>query len=396
MQESLATEHSGELVANALEEFLDRSAVADEGGAHLEAARWDGAESGLDVVWNPLNEVGGVLVLHVADLVLDFFHGDLAAVDGGAGEVAAVAEVAGGHHVLGVEDLLGELWHGDGTEGVCATAGERCEADHEEVETRERNHVHGELAQIAVELTWEAQASGDARHDSGDEMVEIAVARVVELECAHADVVQRFVVDAERLVGVLDELMNRESRVVRLNDGVGHLGRWDDGEGGHHAVGELLADLADEKRAHASARSTTERVGDLEALKAVAALSLATDNIEDLVDKLSTLRVVALGPVVAGARLTEHEVVWTEELAEWTRTDSIHGPGLQVDEDRTWDVLVAGSLMHVLVGLVLALVGWHEWQMAYLIEVDVHALELKVRRAIVPAVHQCVARLNHM
>jgi hypothetical protein len=69
-------------------------------------------------------------------------------------------------------------------------------------------------------------------------------------------------------------------------------------------------------------------VGDLEALKAIAALSLATDDIEDLVDKLSTLSVVTLGPVVAyfvllvslfwrGVNLTstalaEDEVVGTE------------------------------------------------------------------------------------
>ena len=61
------------------------------------------------------------------------------------GEVAAVAEVAGGHHVLRVEDLLGQLGDGEGTEAVCATAGEGCEADHEEVETWEGNHVDGQL-----------------------------------------------------------------------------------------------------------------------------------------------------------------------------------------------------------------------------------------------------------
>jgi len=40
-------------------------------------------------------------------------------------------------------------------------------------------------------------------------------------------------------------------------------------------------------------------VGDLEALKAVATLGLSSHNIEDLVDKLGTFCVVALGPVVA-------------------------------------------------------------------------------------------------
>ena len=359
MQEGLAPEHGGELVANALEELLDRGAVTDEGGAHLEATRRDGAEGGLDVVGDPLDEVGGVLVLDVADLVLDFLHGDFAAVDGGAGEVAAVAEVAGGHHVLRVEDLLRELGDGDGTEGVRATAGEWGEADHEEVKTWEGDHVDGELAQITVELPREAQAGSDARHDCGDEMVEVAVRWVVELEGAHADVVERLVVNAEGLIGVLDELVDGESRIVRLNDGIRHLWRWDDGEGGHHAVGELLADLADEKRSHTGTSAPAERVGDLKALEAVAALGLAADDIEDLVDELGTFGVVALGPVVAGTGLTEDEVVRAEELTEWAGTDSVHGAWLQVDEHGAWDILVAGSLQHGSVGLVLASLRRH-------------------------------------
>ena len=39
MQERLALEHGGELVGDALEEFLDGGGVADEGDGHLEACR---------------------------------------------------------------------------------------------------------------------------------------------------------------------------------------------------------------------------------------------------------------------------------------------------------------------------------------------------------------------
>ena len=178
MQESLATEHSSELVTDTLEELLDGGGVADEGGGHLETTWGDGAESGLDVVGDPLNEVGAVLVLDVAHLVLDFLHGDLTAEDGGAGQVAAVAEVRSSHHVLGVEHLLGQLGNGDGTEGVCATAGQRSEANHEEVETREGNHVDSQLAEIRVELTGESKAGGDTGHDSRDQVVQVTVGGV--------------------------------------------------------------------------------------------------------------------------------------------------------------------------------------------------------------------------
>jgi hypothetical protein len=264
--------------------------------------------------------------------------------DGRASEVATVAEVGSSHHVLGVEHLLGQLGNGDSTERVSTTAGQGSEADHEEMETRERNHVDSKLAEVRVQLARETQAGGDTGHDGRDQVVQVTVRRVGQLECAHADIVESLVVDAEGLVGVLNQLVDRESGVVGLDNGVGDLGGGDDRESGHHAVGELLADLGDEESTHTGTGTTTERVGDLETLEAVAALSLATNNIENLVDKLSTLSVMTLGPVVAGTGLAENEVVGTEELAERTGTDSVHGTGLEIDKDGTGNILVASSL----------------------------------------------------
>ena len=77
MQESLSSEHSSELITNTLEEFLNGGGVTDEGGGHLETTWRNGAKGGLDVVRDPLNEVRGVLVLDVAHLILNLFHGDL-------------------------------------------------------------------------------------------------------------------------------------------------------------------------------------------------------------------------------------------------------------------------------------------------------------------------------
>lgn len=86
--------------------------------------------------------------------------------DGRASQVATVAEVRRGHHVLGVEHLLGQLGDGDSTEGVSATAGQRSEANHEEVETGEGHHVDSKLAQVRVQLAGETQRDGNTRHDS--------------------------------------------------------------------------------------------------------------------------------------------------------------------------------------------------------------------------------------
>lgn len=344
MQESLAAEHGSELVTDTLEELLDRGRVTDKGRGHLEVAGRNRAESGLDVVGDPLDEVGLVLVLDIAHLVLDLLHRDLTAEDGRAGEVAAVAEVRGGHHVLGVEHLLGQLGDGDGAEAVAAAAGEGSEADHEEVETREGNHVDGQLAEVGVELARETETGGNTGHDGGDQVVQVTVRGVGKLEGTHANVVQSFVVDTEGLVRVLNELVNGESSVVRLDNGVGDLGGGNDGEGGHHTVGELLTNLGDQEGTHTGTGTTTEGVGDLETLEAVTGLSLTTDNVDNVVNELSTLSVVTLGPVVTSTGLTEDEVVGAEELTEGTGTDGVHGTGLKVDEDGTGDIFVVGGL----------------------------------------------------
>merc|ERR1711904_165524 len=159
VQESLAAEHARELLSDTLEELLDGGGVANEGGGHLEALRRDVADRRLDVVRDPLDEVRAVLVLHVEHLLVDLLGGHAATEHGAGGEVATVTGIGGSHHVLGVEHLLGELGDGERTVLLGATRGERGKASQEEVETRERNEVDSELAEVRVELTREAEAA---------------------------------------------------------------------------------------------------------------------------------------------------------------------------------------------------------------------------------------------
>ena len=166
----------------------------------------------LDVVGDPLDKVGRVLRLDGEHLFVDLLGRHAAAEEGGRREVAPVAGVGGAHHVLGVvhlerrEEGGREGKKGIGARRACARAhtptklspsplfshllrqlrhrqrpvllrparGERGEADHEEVEARKRDEVDGELAQVGVQLAGEAQAAGDARHDGGYEVVEVA------------------------------------------------------------------------------------------------------------------------------------------------------------------------------------------------------------------------------
>ena len=124
------------------------------------------------------------------------------------GEVATTPGVGSGHRVLGVEHLLGELWNEDGAVLLAPTNGQGGIARHEEVETWKGGHVDGQLPQVRVELTWEAQAGRDIGHDDRHEVAEVIVCRGCQLEGTEADIVQCLVLDAEGLVRVLDELLD--------------------------------------------------------------------------------------------------------------------------------------------------------------------------------------------
>jgi len=54
-------------------------------------------------------------------------------------------------------------------------------------------------------------------------VVQVAVGGRGQFESAEADVIESLVVDTVSLIGVFDQLMDRQSRVVRLHHRVRHL-----------------------------------------------------------------------------------------------------------------------------------------------------------------------------
>ena len=309
---------------------LDSSRVANEGGGHLEPPGWNVADCSLHIVGNPFHEVARVLVLDVQHLLVHFLHGHPAAEDGGNSEVTTMPGVAGSHHVLGVEHLLRQLWHGEGTVLLASTCRQRGESGHEEVKTREGDHVDCKLSQISVQLTGEPQAGCDTRHGEGDQVVKIAIGGGGQLQCSKADVIECLVVDTESLVGVLHELMDRKGGIVRLNNGVGNLRRRHDRVRVHDSVWELLPNLGDQKCSHARASATAKRVSELETLKTIATFRLLPHDVEHAVHQLGALGVVTLRPVVASAALTKDEVVWPKQqntsAYNFTLVETSNGP----------------------------------------------------------------------
>jgi len=161
MEEGLSSEHGGELLSYSLEHFLDGGRVTEEGDGHLETLWWDIADGGFDVVWDPLDEVRGVLVLDVKHLLIDLLGGHSSSEECGGGEISSVSWVGGAHHVLGIEHLLGELWDGEGSVLLRSSGGKWGETLHEEMESGEWDKVNSQFSKIGVKLSWESKAAGE-------------------------------------------------------------------------------------------------------------------------------------------------------------------------------------------------------------------------------------------
>lgn len=234
--------------------------------------------------------------------------------------------------------MLGELSNVESIESLALGSSQRSVANGEKVEARERDQVHVHLAKIAVQLTRETETSGDTRHNLRHQVVEVIITGLADLQRVLADVVKSIVIEANNTVGVFNQLVNRQGRIVRLNNGSRDLGRGHDGEGGEHAIRIFLTELGKKESSHTGTSTTTERVGQLESLELLASLSLTTDDFENRVDQLSTLSEVALGPGVTGTILTENKVVGTEHLANSTVLSGGSSARFEVDHDRARDI----------------------------------------------------------
>jgi len=121
--------------------------------------------------------------------------------------------------------------------------------------------------------------------------------------------------------------MDGKSGVVGFNNGVRDFGGGDNGESFHDSIRVFFSDLGDQKGSHSGSSSSSERVGNLESLEAVASFSFLSADIENGVNEFSSFSVMSFGPVVTSSSLSENEVIGSEELSERSSSNGVHGSG---------------------------------------------------------------------
>jgi len=74
--------------------------------------------------------------------------------------------------------------------------------------------------------------------------------------------------------------MDRKSSVIWFYNCIRYFWRWENGESFHNSVRIFFSDFRDKESTHTGTGTTTEGVGDLETLEAIATFSFFSNNIE--------------------------------------------------------------------------------------------------------------------
>lgn len=172
----------------------------------------------------------------------------------------------------------------------------------------------------------------------GNQSVQILQVRAFNAKVTSADVVDGLIVDHETAVRVLQSGVGGQNRIVRLDDGGGHLRR-----GIHAELKFALLAVVDRETLHeqgtkARAGTTAEGVEDKEALKATAVVCHAANLVENLINELLADGVVATSIVVGRILFPCDHLLWVEKASVCASADFVDDIGLEIAVDGSGDI----------------------------------------------------------
>ncbi|TYZ69144.1 hypothetical protein PybrP1_010479 [[Pythium] brassicae (nom. inval.)] len=187
----------------------------------------------------------------------------------------------------------------------------------------------------------------------------------------------RLIVEHHCYVRVLEQRVRREHRIVRLNDGRGHLRRRVDREAELALAAVVHRQALEQQRTEPRAGAATHGVEHEKALKARAVVGELADAVKHEVDDLLADRVVAARVVVGGVLLARDDLLRVVQLAVRARAHFVAHARLEVDKHGARDVLAGAGLGEECVeGVVAAADGLVARHLAVGLDAVLEAVEL--------------------
>ena len=371
MDEGSLGVHEIELVVESGEDLSDGGRVRDHADSSedlSEVSSWDDGgwlvvDTTLEAGWAPVDELNGSLGLDGGHGSVDVFGDDITSVHQRTGHVLAVSWVALSHHGSGLEDGVGDFANGELLVVGLLGGDDWSVRRKHEMDSWVWHQVGLELIDVDVQSTIESERHSQRRDDLRDQSVQVGVGGSLDVEVSSADVVDGLVVQHDGDVSVLEERVSREDGVVWFNDSSGDLRGWVDGETEFGFLAVVHGESLEEERGESGTSTTTDGVGDDEALETSAAISQFSDSVEAEVDDFSADGVVSSGEVVRGIFLSGDDLLWVEQLSVGSGSDFVDDGWFKVDEESSRHVLAGTGLaeecVEGIIGLSEALVRWH-------------------------------------
>lgn len=302
------------------------------------------ADTNLETGRTPVDQLNGLLGLDRGNGSLYILVDHVSSVQQTVGHVLTLSEVALDHLVAGLEAGVGDLVDGVGLVVGSRLGDDGGVGDQGEMDSGVRNQVGLELVKVDVERTVESQRGGDGGNNLGDHSVEVLEGGSRNIEVSSAHVVDGLVVNHEGTVRVLQGGVGCEDGVVRFDNGGGDLGGRVDGKLELGLLGEVDRESLKQQSSETGTGSSTERVGEEEALETVTVVGDSSDSVHDLVDQLLSNGVVTSGVVVSGVLLASDELLGVEQVLVLSGSHLIDHIGLEIDVDGSGHVLAGASL----------------------------------------------------
>ena len=238
--------------------------------------------------------------------------------------------ISSAHHILCIKHLLSKLRNCKRSILLRASWCQRSKSNHEEMQTRERNQINSQFSQIRIQLTWESQTTSNSRHSSWYKMVQISVSRSCELKSSKANIVKSLVINNHAQICIFNQLMDRKSSIIRLNNCIRYLRRWHDWKSLHYSIRIFLSYFRNKQSSHSTSGSSSKRVSNLKPLKTITAFSLFSHNIKYRINQFSTFSLMPFSPIIPSTCLAKNKVIWSKKLAKRTGSHRIHCTWFQI------------------------------------------------------------------